>query len=109
METAETEGNTIPSLRKKYVALVERIGGREKKTAKVLVNMLSATKLFGKNGIEHPDWKARFDAIKYINDLRGMTVEVQAPQGNQFNFFQFGEKEQVDFNTKFTEFLKSRV
>ena len=72
---------------------------------------LKATKLFGKDGIEHPDWLARKSFADKFAEFFGWSTPFGSPnlhpQGNQqFNFFMFSKEEKRDFNSSFEGFLR---
>lgn len=80
----------------------------EDKVIDVYLNGLDATKLHGRNAIEHPDWLARKAFADKLAEFMGWTKENKAQTlNNQYNFFSFPQKEREDFNVKFTSFLRT--
>lgn len=86
---AKEEVNDIEQLRKEYIAMIRGFGGDDEKKARVLADMLDATRLFGKKAVEHPDWKARLEAVEYIDRLSGLLVENGGAAVNIFNSPEF--------------------
>lgn len=71
----KAESDDIIQLRKEYLAMIRGFGGDGEKRAKVLAKGLKATKLFGKDGVEHPDYKERRESVAYIDKLAGLAQE----------------------------------
>lgn len=78
------------------------------KVMETYLDGLEATKLFGKDAIEHPDYMARKAFADKFAEFFGWTKGT--PQGggsqNQFNFFMFKKEEREDFNQQFEGFLR---
>lgn len=72
MLIARKEKDDIGRLREKYLVMIRGFGGDAETRAKVVAKMLKATKLFGKDAVEHPDSRARLAAVKYIDKLAGL-------------------------------------
>ena len=81
--------------------------GIEDKVIEVYTEGLGATKLFGKKGIEHPDWLARKAFADKIGGLLGMGTEDKGGDQNQYNFFMFKPQEKEEFNQAFGGFVKN--
>ena len=83
--------------------------GIEDKVIEVYTEGLSATKLFGKNAKEHPDWLARKAFADKIGGMLGIGGSDQGggDNNNQYNFFMFGKEEKEEFNEAFGEFVKN--
>ena len=99
----------------KYVELLDKESirkyGKENgiraKVVEVYVAGLEATKLFGKNAIEHPDWLARKAFADRVAPMLGMGTGAPEPgKGNQYNFFMFDNREKSEFNSAFGKFVK---
>jgi hypothetical protein len=60
----------IVQLRKDYLALIESFDAFEIDRAEIWANMTRATKVFA--GKKVPDWSARLQALKYIDELAGL-------------------------------------
>ena len=74
----------------------------------VYLSGLEATKLHGRNAIEHPDWLARKAFADKLSEFMGWTKEDKfQTANNQFNFFSFPEEEKRDFNAEFVKFVKN--
>lgn len=71
----KAESDEIGELRKEYLAMIYGFDGDAEKRAKVIAKGLKATKLFGKDGIEHPDFKERRESVAYIDKLAGLAQE----------------------------------
>ena len=69
---------------------------------------IEATKLFGKNAIEHPDYIARLSYLDRFAEFFGWRKgeAVGNIKNQQFNFFSINEEDRRDFNASFKEFLK---
>ncbi|HZX13020.1 MAG: hypothetical protein UV58_C0013G0008 [Candidatus Wolfebacteria bacterium GW2011_GWC1_43_10] len=78
------------------------------KVALTYLDGLEATKLYGKNAIEAPDYMARKVYADRFAEFFGWTHGDLAPGAKlqQFNFFSVDEKTRNDFNSHFREFLK---
>ena len=78
------------------------------KVALTYLDGLEATKLAGKDAIEHPDFATRLTYADRFAEFFGWRQD--KPMGNiknqQFNFFSVDEKERQDFNENFKTFLK---
>ena len=77
------------------------------KVAMTYMEGLEATKLFGKDAVEHPDWQARKQFADSFAEFFGWK-QPQLPVGsqiNQFNFFSIPEAKRQVFNDKFKQFL----
>ena len=97
-------------------AYLEQLGGKaiqkfgmslEDKVAETYLEGLTATKLYGKNAIEHPDWTARKSFADALASFLGWTKD-QSQVGNihrQFNYFGVSEDQRDVFNKKFSDFL----
>src|SRR3990167_1627478 len=97
-------------------AYLEQLGGKaiqkfgmslEDKVAETYLEGLTATKLYGKNAIEHPDWAARKSFADALASFLGWTKD-QSQVGNihrQFNYFGVSEDQRDVFNKKFSDFL----
>lgn len=80
------------------------------KLADTTLNGLEATKLFGKDAIEHPDWSARALFVKMLNEIAGVTKPQEISVNNrQFNFFKVSEGERTEFNNKLKDFLRKQA
>lgn len=72
---------------------------------------LDATKLYGKEGREHPDWMARKQFADSLADLMKFSPENPMNQKNrsgnfnQFNFFSMNERDRQNVNSTFKDFL----
>jgi len=69
---------------------------------------LEATKLYGKNAIEHPDTMARIASADRFAEFFGWkrgVVPTASQQFNQFNFFSIDQEEQKRFNDNFKNML----
>ena len=83
--------------------------GLQDKVMNTYMEGLDATRLFGKEGIEHPDWQARKSfADSFATFFGWIESEKSHPtqQNNQFNFFSVPKEEQEVFNNEFEQFLK---
>ena len=78
----------------------------EKKVVEIYVAGMGATKLFGKDAIEHPDWVARKAFADNMASMLGMKGETAPQKGNQYNFFMFNQTERDEFNSAFGDFVK---
>lgn len=69
---------------------------------------LEATKLAGKDAVEHPDWMARKVFADRFAEFFGWTRGETSPVGKlqQFNFFSVNEDERKNFNENFEKFLR---
>ena len=77
------------------------------KLVSVYVGGLEATKLHGRNAIEHPDWIARKAFADKLAEFMGWTKEDKTRTfNNQYNFFAVPLEEREDFNIKFGQFVK---
>ncbi|MCU0371514.1 MAG: hypothetical protein MUC31_08865, partial [Bacteroidales bacterium] len=80
------------------------------KLADTTLDGLKATKLFGKNGEEYPDWSARALFVKMLNEITGVTKSQEVSVNNrQYNFFKVNERKRTEFNTKLKEFLRKQA
>ena len=75
----------IEELRREYISMIRGFGGDEETKARVMAEKLHATKLYGKDAIEHPDWNAKQEAVEYIDKLTGMLPEEKS--GLAINIF----------------------
>lgn len=82
---AEDEVDDIGQIRKKYLQLIESFESYEIDRAKLWAGMTQATKLFGKDAVEHPDWRSRAEALRYIDSLAGVAPEEKG--GATINIF----------------------
>ena len=80
----------------------------------VYLDGLDATKLYGKDAVEHPDHRTRKEFADRLSELIEFVPTTympgSAPQGkganfNQFNFFSMAEKERENYNNNFKDFL----
>ena len=81
----------------------------EDKVMDTYMDGLDATKLFGKDGIEHPDWMARKSFADRFSEFFGWVSKNQGPstpQFNQYNFFSMPAEKRKAFNDNFKGFLK---
>ncbi len=88
-QIAKKEADKIGQIRANYLKLIEKYGAGELKRAKMWAEMTKATKLFGKDAVEHPDWANRAEALKYIDSLAGIVVlkeQEVPPIAIQINF-----------------------
>lgn len=79
------------------------------KVADTYLDGLEATKLYGKDGTEHPDSMARLAYADRFAKFFGWVSdgETQAKTKNQqFNFFSTSGEEKENFNNSFIDFLK---
>lgn len=79
------------------------------KVMNVYYEGLEATKLFGKEGIEHADHPTRILAADRMAGFFGWNkvgVEDETKQFNQFNFFNVKQDKQKEFQSNLKEFLK---
>jgi len=78
------------------------------KVALTYLDGLEATKLYGKNAIEAPDYMARKAYADRFAEFFGWTHGDLAPGAKlqQFNFFSVSPEERTEFNDKFKDFLK---
>ncbi len=67
------EKDNIRQLRQNYISLIESFDAKDIDRAKLWADMTRATKLFGKNAVEHADWTNRGEALKYIDSLKGIS------------------------------------
>ena len=69
---------------------------------------LDATKLYGKDAIEHPDWANRKAFADKFSEFFNWSQAMAAPVGgfNQFNFFAIDEDQRNKFNNNFKGFLQ---
>ena len=69
---------------------------------------LEATKLYGKDAEEHPDWLARKAFADRFAEFFGWTRGETSPVGRlqQFNFFSVNEEDRKNFNENFKLFLR---
>ena len=69
---------------------------------------IEATKLFGKDAIEHPDYMARLSYLDRFAEFFGWRKAegISHTKLQQFNFFSVPAEEKKDFNEKFKVFLK---
>lgn len=77
------------------------------KVAMTYLEGLEATKLFGKDAVEHPDWQARKQFADSFAEFFGWK-QPQLPSASvnqQFNFFSIPEKDKERFNNNFKSFL----
>lgn len=73
----------------------------------VYLNGLEATKLHGRNAIEHPDWLARKAFADKLAEFMSWTKEDKVQTfNNQYNFFSVPLNEREDFNVKFSQFVR---
>lgn len=79
---AKRESNDIERLRQKYLKLIESFDAGEVNRAELWAEMTRATKLFGKEAVAHPDWKSRAVALRYIDNLAGITSEQELAKVN---------------------------
>jgi len=78
------------------------------KVAMTYLDGLEATKLMGKNAIEHPDFAVRLTYADRFAEFFGWKNQQPAPGSKlqQFNFFSVPEEDRKDFNERFKIFLK---
>lgn len=78
------------------------------KVAMVYLDGLEATKLYGKNAIEAPDWQARKAFADKFSEFFGWSHPQFAPGSKfqQFNFFATPVEERQSFNDDFKVFLR---
>lgn len=81
----EESSNEIKQIREEYLELIESFDAHEIDRAKLWAEMTKATKLFGKEAIEHPDWASRAEALKYIDSLAGINTKEEKTRVNIFN------------------------
>jgi hypothetical protein len=70
---------------------------------------LDATKLYGKNAVEHPDHKVRIEAAdRYAGFFKWKEtgIEDKKNEYNQFNFFQTKAEDQEKFHANLKSFIK---
>lgn len=76
------------------------------KVMETYLDGLEATKLMGKDSIEHPDYSTRLAFADRFSDFFGwLEQRREAKAYNQYNFFSVNEKERAKFNTNFKGFL----
>jgi len=79
----------------------------EDKLVSVYVSGLEATKLHGRNAIEHPDWLTRKAFADKIGGMLGMgNRDQEDTTNNQYNFFMFKKEEKEEFNSAFAGFVR---
>ena len=79
------------------------------KVMNVYYEGLEATKLFGKDAVEHPDHKTRIEAADRMANFFGwnkLGIEDESKQYNQFNFFNVKPEAQQKFNENLKDFIK---
>lgn len=100
-------------------AYLEQLGGEamkrwnmsiQDKVMSTYLDGLEATKLVGKNAVEHPDYIARkMFADSFANFFGWQRTGIAMPgggiQNNQFNFFSLPEPDKQEFNETFKRFL----
>jgi len=69
---ADESMDEIGQIRENYLKLIESFNAHDIDRAKLWAEMTKATKLHGKNGVEHPDWRSRAEALKYLDSLAGI-------------------------------------
>lgn len=94
---AEDNANSIEQIRTNYLKLIEGFKASEIDRAKLWARMTKATKLFGKDSVEHPDWANREKALRYIDSLWGISTEEKAVQKTQVNIFNRLKEEDKEF------------
>lgn len=81
-----SKSEIIEAKKRAYVSLIDKFSSGDVKQAQRLADMLDAeTVTVDKHGDEHysPDHKARLDAIKYIDNLKGrLQPSIKATQNN---------------------------
>lgn len=81
------------------------------KVMDVYADGLDATKLYGKDSVEHPDFGERRQYADRLSELMGWR-KPQAEAGSrpiqyqQFNYFSVNEERREEFNKNFKKFLK---
>lgn len=91
------ELNDIKQIRENYLKLIEGFGASEIDRAELWAKMTAATRLFGKNAVEHADWANREKALKYIDSLGGISTEEKVVQKTQVNIFGHLKTEEKEF------------
>ena len=92
------KSDDIAQIRRDYLKLIESFDAKEIDRARLWADMTRATKLFGKNAVEHPDWGSRADALRYIDTLGGIKEnEKGSTQQTQVNIFTRLNKEMGDY------------
>ena len=78
------------------------------KLVDVYTNGLSATKLTGKDAIEHDDFPTQYLFANKLSEFLGWTKSIETPSQNnsQYNFFNITSQERSDFNQKLKKFIK---
>ncbi len=70
---------------------------------------LDATKLYGKEAIEHPDYRVRIESADRFTKFFGWELVEPTEEGkqfNQFNFFNVNPNKQRQFHENLKSFLK---
>lgn len=97
---AKRELADISRLQENYIKLIEKFESGDVDRAKLWAEMIRATKLYGRDAIEHPDWANREKALRYIDSLKGISGEkrIELPiQQTQVNIFTRLKKEDSEF------------
>ncbi len=74
-QIAKKESHSIAQIRAEYLHQIRGLGAHDVARAKQWAEMTIATKQLP-NGKEIPDWKARYDALKYIDSLTGIHEDI---------------------------------
>lgn len=115
--SSKNPGNNLLARRgvQEYVKTLNRIAqekfgiGVKDKLALTYVEGLEATKLYGADALEAPDWQSRHkfaESVARFLNLVEQAGEGRRVQANQFNFFSVSNEEKQAINKNFTEFLK---
>ena len=78
------------------------------KLVEVYLKGLEASKLHGRNAVEHPDYLTQLAYADKISELVGWTKEEKTQIfNNQYNFFSFPQEERGGFNKAFDRFMRN--
>ena len=79
------------------------------KVMDVYTDGLDATRLYGKNAVEHPDHMTRLQFADRFSRFFGWekTIDDDAKKFNQFNFFNVSKEDRDKYKERLKEFLKN--
>lgn len=106
---AQQETNAIERKRLQYLKKIKKYGASDNRRAEMWAKMVYANKVVGKDAVERPDWQARASALKYIDNLAGLSKEAEMKlEVNDITPVQpidINSPEAIDFNKKFHKFI----
>lgn len=109
---AKQETNAIERKRAQYLKKIKQMGASDTRRAQMWSRMTVATKRVGKELLEMPDWQSRSIALKYIDNMAGLSSEeelkVEINNTMTAQSPDLRSTEVLDFNKDFEKFLESQ-